>query len=98
MKTLFAILAATLMLSLPAGMARAQDDTYYEPSIEDVAPESGGQLLDSEAASGYAAEEAIDNEDASWAAGAPFDGSSTDGMVQDPGTLEPAGMTITPNE
>lgn len=98
MKMLFAILAVTLMLSLSAGIACAQDDGYYEPSVEDVAPEAGGQLLDSEAASGYAVEESIDGEDSSWAAGTTFDGDGVGGIVEDPGTLQPGGMVITPNE
>lgn len=98
MKTLFSIFAAILALSFSAGQAFAQDDSGYTPSVEDAAPESGGQLLDTTAASGVAAEEARDNEDASWTSGVTFDGSSTEGTVQDPGTLEPQPFSATPNQ
>jgi len=92
---LFFLTAAALFI-FPLGFVAAQDSEYAD--VETVAPEAGGDALDAEAYSDYAADAALDNEDASWAAGVAFDGSEAGGTVQDPSTLEPQPFSATPNE
>ena len=87
MKIRCTALLAALLLAVPVSVAYAQSDE-----------DAGSQLQDSDAAGGYATEDAVDNEDASWAAGTTFDGSPASGEVQDPSTLEPHPFEASPNE
>ncbi len=78
------ILGVVLSLFVGAQAALAQQDAET-------------QLNDAEATGSYAAsDESRSNEDSSDNASAVFDGQPS-GSVEDPTTLEPKGMVITPN-